>query len=181
MTVENPWKRISSRLVYQNRWIKVREDQVVSPTGAPGIYGVVEPRLAIGVVPLTDDNHVYLVGQYRYPTDVYSWEIPEGGGEETETPLVTAQRELREETGLQARSWEQLGGEIHLSNCFTSEKGFLFLARDLREGISSPDETEKLRVKKLPLHGVVEMIDKGEIYDALTIIAILRVVRGLGL
>jgi hypothetical protein len=78
MTVQNPWKKLSSKTVYRNPWITVREDQVITPGGHPGIYGVVETRVATGVVALTDDQHIFLVGQYRYPLDVYSWEIPEG-------------------------------------------------------------------------------------------------------
>ena len=84
MSVRNPWQRRSSKLIYSNPWITVREDDVITPGGSPGIYGVVETRLAVGVVALTDDNQIYLVGQYRYPVDEYSWEIPEGGSEVNE-------------------------------------------------------------------------------------------------
>ena len=112
MTLKNPWQRRGSRLVYSNQWITVREDDVITPGGTPGIYGVVETRIATGVVALTEKNEIYLVGQYRYPVDEYSWEIPEGGSERDEDPMVTAKRELREETGLEAEFWEQLGGEI---------------------------------------------------------------------
>jgi ADP-ribose pyrophosphatase len=180
MKDKKPWTRVSSRLVYENPWIKVREDQVIAPTGKPGIYGVVESRLAVGVVAISDDNVIHLVGQHRYPNDVYSWEIPEGGGEQGESPLQAAQRELREETGLEAASWEQLGGEIHLSNCFTAERAFLFLARDLRQLKESPDETELLAHQKVPLREAVQMVERGEIYDGLTIIALLRIARLLG-
>jgi ADP-ribose pyrophosphatase len=176
----NPWKRISTRLVYENAWIRVREDEVVTPTGKPGIYGVVEPRIAIGVVPLTDANEIYLVGQHRYPLDVYSWEIPEGGGEEGEPLLTTAERELREETGLIASSWEQLGGEIHVSNCHSSERGFLFTARGLTQAGAAPDETELLQLKKVPFREALTMVEKGTITDSLSIIAILRTARLLG-
>lgn len=181
MSVPNPWKKLSGRVVYENPWITVREDQVISPTGKPGIYGVVEPRPATGVVALTDDHHVYLVGQYRYATDTYSWEIPEGGGDEGEDPLTTAKRELKEEAGLVASHWEQLGGEVHVSNCFSSERAYLYLAKGLTKGESQPDDTEVLQVKTVPFAECLRMVTNGEIFDSLTIIAIFRAARLLGL
>jgi 8-oxo-dGTP pyrophosphatase MutT (NUDIX family) len=180
MTVRNPWTRISTRLIYENAWIKVREDQVISPTGQPGIYGVVEPRIAVGVVALTDSQEIFLVGQYRYPLDVYSWEIPEGGGEEDESALASAQRELREEAGIIASTWEPLGGEVHVSNCYTSERGYLFLARGLTLVASEPDDTEELALKRIPFREALAMVESGEISDSLSIIAILRAARILG-
>src|SRR3712207_4165057 len=107
---DNPWKTVDSRTVYDNPWINVREDQVIRPDGAPGIYGVVHMKnQAIAVLPMDKDGSIYLVGQYRYTLNAYSWEIPEGGSPEGEDPLETAQRELLEETGLVAASWKLLG------------------------------------------------------------------------
>lgn len=133
------------------------------------------------MVALSDDNHIYLVGQYRYPVDEYSWEIPEGGSEIDEDPMETAKRELREETGLEAERWEQLGGEIHLSNCFSAERGFIYVARGLRQGKAEPDHTEELQVKKVPFAECLAMVDRGEIKDSLTVIGVLRMARILGL
>jgi hypothetical protein len=93
----NPWKTLSSRFVYDNPWIRVREDQVVRPDGQPGIYGVVEfKNRAVGVLPVDDKGRIWLVGQFRYTVQAYSWEIPEGGGPPSESPEATARRELRE-------------------------------------------------------------------------------------
>ncbi len=128
MNRANPWKTLQSKVTYQNAWITVREHDVIRPDGKPGIYGVVETRIATGVVALTDSHEIYLVGQYRYPTNEYSWEIIEGGSDPQETALDAAKRELKEEAGLMAASWEPLGSEIHLSNCHSSEVGFLFTA-----------------------------------------------------
>jgi hypothetical protein len=109
----NPWKSVSTRIHYENPWIRVREDQVVRPDGLPGIYGVVEfKNRAVGVLPVEDDGSVWLVGQYRYPLNAYSWEIPEGGCPESETPETTARRELREETGLTAGRVELASVEL---------------------------------------------------------------------
>jgi 8-oxo-dGTP pyrophosphatase MutT (NUDIX family) len=175
--IKNPWKTISTKIVYENLWITVREDQVVRPDGNPGIYGVVETRTATGVVALNEKNEVTLVGQYRYPNQVYSWEIPEGGTEDNEDPLACIKRELLEEAGVTAESWVQLGGEIHLSNCHSSEVGFVYLAENLIFGSSAPDGTEVIETKQVPLARCVEMVHSGEIADSLTIIGILRADR----
>ena len=179
MSEENPWKTLDSKLIYKNPWIKVREDQVICPDGSPGIYGVVDTRIATGVVALTDDMQVYLVGQYRYPTDVYSWEIPEGGAENDESALETAKRELKEEAGVIATSWEPLGGELHLSNCISSERGYVFLARGLEECGNSPDHTEVLKVKKVPFSDALLMVERGEITDCISMVALLLASRVL--
>lgn len=180
MSEKNPWRMSASRLIYENNWIRLREDQVITPAGTSGIYSVVEARDAVGIVALTAVQEVYLVGQYRYPTNMYSWEIPEGGAEIGERPLCAAQRELREETGVTATRWESLGGEVHTSNCFTAERGFLFLAQDLSQGVSAPDDTEQLITRKVPLVQALEMVDRGEITDGLSAIALLRLARKLG-
>lgn len=173
MNESNPWRRLDSRIVYTNPWMSVREDRVIRPDGKPGIYGVVQTRIATGVVALTPQLDLYLVGQYRYPTDVYSWEIIQGGTDEGEQPLAACQRELQEEAGLIARSWRPLGGEVHLSNCISSERGFIYLAEDLAQTQATPDGTEVLKLKIVPLREAVRMATTGEIVDAVSIIGIL--------
>lgn len=169
----NPWKTIASREVYKNNWIRVREDQVIRPDGNPGIYGVVEARLAVAVLAVDAEQQIVLVGQFRYPLQNYSWELIEGGSEDQEQALETAQRELQEEAGLVARQWEPLGKEIHLSNSFSAERGVIFIARDLTEVPQSPEPTEILQVRRFSLAAVLDMITSGEITDSLTIIAIM--------
>lgn len=174
MSTENPWQRTSSRPVYQNPWISLREDQVIQPDGRPGIYGVVEfKNRAIGVVPVTDDGDTFLVGQFRYTLGLYSWEIPEGGGPKDETALAAAQRELLEETGISAERWTYLG-ELHLSNSVTDEVGCVFLAEGLTFGEAEPEGTERLQVRRLPLARAHEMAMTGEISDGLAVIGLAR-------
>ena len=177
MSEVNPWQTLDSTVMYENPWIRVREDQVIRPDGQPGIYGVVETRIATGVVALTPDDEIYLVGQYRYPMGCYSWEIIEGGTDAGEAAIDAAKRELKEEAGLSAAHWEALGGEIHLSNCHSSERGFLFVARDLTEGAAMPDGTEQLQLRKMPLAEAYAMLDRGEITDGMTILALLWLER----
>jgi len=179
MSEQNPWKTLSSRMVYENPWIRIREDKVIRPDGDEGIYGVMDTRVATGVVALTEDLRVWLVGQYRYPTEMYSWEIPEGGTDPGEEPLEAIQRELKEETGLTAKRWSRLGGEVHLSNCISSEYGYLFMAEDLEQGDSNPDGTEILQVKSVPFAEALAMVDDGTIVDAISIMGLLRAEREL--
>ena len=170
---KNPWKKLNSKIIYQNPWIRLREDQVRTPSGTKGIYGVVEPYSAIGIVPLTNDLKTYLVGQYRYTLNIYSWEIPEGGGQVDESTLDGAKRELLEETGLTAAKWAYLGN-CYTSNSFTNEIAYLYLAWELSSGANKPDHTEDLEIRRVPFTEVWQMVEKGVIKDAMSIIALLR-------
>jgi len=169
----NPWRQIATREVYRNPWMRVREDQVLRPDGRPGIYGVVEMTVAVGIVALTGDARVYLVGQYRYPTDRYSWEIIAGYADADEDPLVAAQRELREETGLTAARWTSLG-ECQVSNSVTNQIGYLFLAQDLVGGVAAPDETEALDVKTEPLPDALSFAQTDGITQAFSLVGLYR-------
>ncbi len=173
----NPWETLSTRLVYDNPWIRVREDAVLHPDGQPGIYGVVHfKNLAIGIVAIDAEGYVHLVGQYRYPLNRYSWEIPEGGCPEGEEPLQAAQRELLEETGLQAREWKLIG-EADLSNSVSDERALYFLATGLTQGEAAPEGSEVLQRRRVSLNEALQMIDRQEITDALSILALLHSAR----
>jgi 8-oxo-dGTP pyrophosphatase MutT (NUDIX family) len=164
---------LKSKVVYSNPWIRVREDKVITPHGDAGIYGVVEAKPAIGIVALTKDLKTYLVGQYRYTLNTYSWEIPEGGAEDNENLLEAAKRELLEETGLSANKWTELG-EPYTSNCFTNERAYIFIAEDLSKGEARPDPTELLELKKLPFMETWQMVLDQEIKDSLAVTALMR-------
>lgn len=168
----NPWQTLSSRLIYENPWIRVREDQVIQPNGAPGIYGVVEFHPCVGVLPIDADGNVHLVGQFRYALQQYSWELPEGGCHVGEEPVAAAQRELKEELGLEAGNLELLGTS-HLSNSVSNEEAFFFLATDLHQGNATPDGTELLERRLVPFAEALRMVMIGEITDSLSQIAIL--------
>lgn len=172
---ENPWTTLSAREVYENPWIKLTEYQVLNPSGKPGIYGKIHFRnKAVGIVPLDREGNTYLVGQYRYALDAWSWEIPEGGGPVGTDPLEAARRELQEETGLTAARWTLLQ-RIHLSNSVSDEEGLIYLAEELSMGPRALEDTEAgLIVKKLHLADAIQMVVTGEITDSLSIIGLLR-------
>jgi len=171
---KNPWTVISSKLIYDSQWINLTEYDVINPGGGKGIYGKVHfKNRAIGIVVLDEDLNTYLVGQYRFTLDEYSWEIPEGGGGFDEDPMDAAKRELLEETGIIADSWEKLL-DFHLSNSVCDEQGHIFLARGLQFTDAEPEETEQLAVKKLPFEEAYQMVLRGEITDSLAVAGILR-------
>lgn len=173
--MDGRFTRQSRRVAYENPWITVWHDEVTRPDGSPGIYGVVHfANVAAGVVALDADDRIVLVRQHRYTLDADSWEIPEGGVPAGEEPLVGAQRELREETGVEAASWQELV-RVDLSNSVTDERAILYLAIDLTHGEAEPDPTEALEVRWLPFDEVLAMTLDGRITDALTVIAIQRV------
>ena len=164
---------------YQNPWISVRQDEVLNPKGRPGIYGVVSMKnKAIGIVPVDAEGNTWLVGQYRYTLGEYSWEIPMGGGPVELDVLESAQRELREETGLVAARWTRIA-RLHTSNSVTDEEGFVFLAEDLTQAEWEPEETEDLRLWKLPLTQAVALALDDTITDAISVAGLLKAERVL--
>lgn len=169
----NPWQTLSTRLIYENPWIRVREDQVIQPNGTPGIYGVVEFHPCVGVLPIDENGNVHLVGQYRYALQQYSWELPEGGCHRGEEPLAAAERELMEELGLKAGKLELLGTS-HLSNSVSDEIAHYFLATNLTQHQSTPEGTEQLEHRIVPFDEALRMVMSGEITDSLSQIAILH-------
>jgi 8-oxo-dGTP pyrophosphatase MutT (NUDIX family) len=169
-----PWTRNARRVAYENAWVTVWHDDVTRPDGAPGIYGVVHfANLAAGVLVLDEDDRVLLVGQHRYALDAYTWEIPEGGVPDGETPLDGTRRELREETGVEAADWRELA-TVELSNSVTDEVAVLFVATGLTHGTATPDGTEDLVVRWLPFDEVLAMTLDGRIRDVMTVLAVER-------
>lgn len=175
----SPWETHATRIVYTNEWMSLREDQVTTPTGTEGVYGVVSKSLALGVVAVDEDDRVVLVGQWRYPHDRWSWELPEGGLDEGEEPLEGIQRELAEEAGLAAATWEPLtAAPIALSNSVTDELAHLWLATGLHpHEVGSDDPTEDLLVARVPFDEALAACLDGRIEDAMTVLGLLLVDR----
>lgn len=171
----NPWQVKKEQLIYDNPWIRIIEYDVINPSGGKGIYGKVHfKNTAIGVVALDENDQIYLVGQYRFVLNAYSWELPEGGCPEGEDFLNAAKRELLEETGLIARNWTELF-RMHLSNSITDELAIIFLAGEMEQAEPDPEETEALQVKKIPFEEAYRLVETGAITDAITVAAIFKI------
>ena len=175
MTPKGPaWQRLTHRPVYENPWITLDEFDAVAPTGAKALYGLVGMKnLALGILPLHSDGTVTLVGQHRFPSGTYSWEIPEGGGAKDIDPLTSAQRELREEAGLEARDWIQVL-DFDVSNSITDERGVGFLALDLSPVPVDPDDTEVFAMARVPFKEALAVALAGHMRDLITLAMLLR-------
>jgi 8-oxo-dGTP pyrophosphatase MutT (NUDIX family) len=168
------WKKLSSRTVFENDWMRVLEDHVINPGGGENQYGHVQfKNLAVAIIPVDEEGNTWLVGQDRYTLNSYSWELPMGGAPKEEEPLAAAKRELKEETGLTAERWSELM-RLHTSNSITDEAAIVFVAEGLTEGDTAFEEAEDLSIRKLALADAVAMVNAGEITDAISVAALLR-------
>lgn len=175
MPVANAWTTLSEKIVYENRWIRVREDQFVGPDGATGLYGVVEIRPSVGIVAVNELAEIVLIGQYRYTLRRFTWEIPRGGSAEGESDmLAVARRELREEAGVEAADWRGMG-TVDVCNGVTNDVQHLFVAQTLKYVEQEPDPEEELTLRWVPIKEAVAMILRGEITEVCSVAAILKV------
>lgn len=175
MTRRGPWTTLKEELRYETPWIAVSHHDILDPSGARGIYGVIHfKNLAIGIVPLDQEMNTWIVGQYRYPIQAYSWEIPEGGGRRDIAPLESARRELREEAGIEATDWTEIL-RMDLSNSASDEHAIIYLARGLTFHAPRPDHDEELTLRKLPFAELYAMVQRGEVRDSLTVAAVMRI------
>jgi len=171
---KNPWRTLKSEVRFETPWITVTKHDVINPAGKEGLYGTVSfKNLAIGILPLDKDLNTWLVGQWRYPLNKYSWEIIEGGGPHGINPVESAKRELKEEAGLIANKYTLLCN-MHTSNSVTDEYCYIYLAQELFQNTAEPEETEELTIKKVPFNTAYEMVMSGEITDSLSMVAILK-------
>lgn len=171
-----PWTPGAPRLIFENPWIRVSDQEAIAPTGRVAKYGLVGfKNLAVAILPLHDDGTVTLVGQHRFPLGDYSWEIPEGGAPLDEDPLTGARRELAEEAGLVAAEWREVL-RAQLSNSVTDERmvGYLALGLSKSDDAEKADDTEQLCLVRAPFRDVLDAVIAGHIQDMLTVAMLLR-------
>ncbi len=174
------WKTLRTKIAYKSLYVTLREDAVIKPNGEQGSYNYIDNKPVVFIVPLNDKNETFLIGQTRYPTQQFSWEFPGGGADASENLLVAAQRELKEETGLQATQWKKIG-QFNSLNGVTNEVTHVFIARNLIQTTENKKAEEGIvEVKKLPLREVAELIKNETIADSQTIVAFTKVLLYLG-
>src|SRR6267142_2334906 len=173
---ETPWRTVSTKPIYQNRWLSLREDLVQLPDGRTTIYGVVSCGHCVGVLPFADPETVLLVRQYRYVAGRATWEMPTGGVHAGESVEEAAQRELAEEIGYRAGRLTHVS-TYHTSKSVMDETAHLSIGEALVTAPTPPDSTEFIAVSVLPFARVLDMVLSGEIVDSMTIIAVLHAAR----
>jgi ADP-ribose pyrophosphatase len=171
-----PWKTRTTRAVYENPWMRLREDIAEMPDGRTTVYGVVQCKPAVGVLPFLDDDTVVLVGQYRYVFGEFSWEMPTGAAHPGESNEAAAQRELVEEAGYEAAELVKLC-EFHTSKSIVEEVAHIYLASGLRPVPSVADSTEFIEVRPYPFDEAIRMVERSEIKDSMTVVAVLHAAR----
>jgi hypothetical protein len=166
MRSDNPWKIISSKTVYQNPWILVREDEVMRPNGEPGIYGVVESSDSVMICAMNNRQELYLIRSFSYPAQAWRWELP-GGGNDGDDATTAAQRELREETGITAETWTQLG-DIRVCDGLTLSD------------VPEADDNDLISDRRFAsLDEIYQMVQSGEIDEGQSLTALYLVERYL--
>ena len=167
----NPWKKLKSEIIYKNKWYSVRRDEVITPSGEPGEYNVIDEPDGVFIIALGTDDKFYLIENYRYTTSMQSLEVPAGGSEGQE-PLAAAKRELQEETGLTADTWTSLG-KFQADNGKTNSFDHVFIARGLHRTKDHAQKEEGITgMQKVTLAQALAMIKDGRITDGHSIAAI---------
>jgi ADP-ribose pyrophosphatase len=156
------WQRLATNVVHRSPWFEVRADDVVRPDGGHGTYTHVVAPGSVTVLAIQDDDHVVLTRQWIYTHGGTEWRLPGGAVDDTDDdPLAAARRELAEETGLRAESWERLG-QIHGADSLSNHVDHIFLATGLTQGEADlgPGESD-LRVRTMPFCHALDLVRQG--------------------
>ena len=170
---KGPWTAIDSKIIYKNPWIVVREDIVIRPDNKKGVFGVVKMKAGVSILPLDGENNVYLTQEYHYAVERITIEAISGGIDDKEHKLDTAKRELKEETGILADEWIDLGVVDPFTTVITSPN-YMFLARSLTFTKADPEGTENIKIIKAPLTEAIKWVRENKITHAATTTLILK-------
>lgn len=168
-----PWTIKDTQRIYQNEFIEVCEDKVVQPDGNPGEYAIVEMKPGVCILAIDDEENVYLTRQFRYALGAESLEVIAGGIDDDGEPLENAKREAREEMGIEAEEWLDLG-EAETDTSIVRSRAHFFVARDLKFTEPEREGTEAMKPIKLKFDEAVEKVLSGEIKHALSCVLILK-------
>jgi ADP-ribose pyrophosphatase len=169
-----PWKTLSTREIYRNKWMRLREDIAEMPNGRTTLYGVCEFGQCVAVLPFVDADHVLMIRQYRYThQEAHRWEVPSGGVYAGEAPEAAAQRELMEEAGYRAGRLIKVS-TYYTTKSITDEVGHLYLGYDLTAAALPPDDTEFIERAVMAFDDVLALVRASEIRDSMTVIAVLQ-------
>lgn len=171
-TDSHPITTLDSRRAWECPWYAVRQDRILLPNGAEGVYNVVEMHDAVWVVPVTTDGQIVLLWHYRYPLKAWGWEVPSGRVDDGQTPDETARRELEEEAGGMAADWRFLM-RVPTMKGIGDEYAHLYLAADVTLGATRHEAAEVITVHRFPIARVMAMARAGQISDAISTLALL--------
>lgn len=171
MRTDKPWKILSSEIKYENPWIKIHEDKVITPLGGEGIYGYMQSNDSVLVAVLNNRHELYLIRKFDYPVQKWDWELPGGGGDK-QNSVEASRRELKEETGISAEAWEVLGS-ARICGGLMTERVTICLARDLSFDGEKELSNEQIDEQKFfSMAQIDAMIESGDIDTSPTITAI---------
>jgi ADP-ribose pyrophosphatase len=172
----SPYRLLSSRVVYDNGWLRLDEDTVIHPGGDKGRFGVITMKEGATVLPVTPAKQVYLAREYKYGLHRLSIEVMSGGLEEGESALVAAKREMREELGLTADLWTYLGYVDPFTTVIRA-RNHMFLAQVLKETPTLDDPKEAVQRVAIPLAKAIDMVMEGEITHSASCVVLLKAAR----
>lgn len=170
---KGPWTKLKSKNIYKNPWMEVVEDSVVRPDGKNGIFGIVNMKSGVTILPIDNEGNIFLIEQYRYTLNKKTIEAISGGIEKKENILAAAKRELKEETGIEAKKWIKFG-VVNPFTTIVNSPNYLFLAKDLTFSKSNPEVTENIKLIKVSLNQAVDWVMKGSITSAIASTIILK-------